>query len=27
MDTAKDQADLNAAWLAGNAPWRTWDRR
>jgi glucose-1-phosphate cytidylyltransferase len=27
MDTAKDQADLNSAWLAGNAPWRTPDRR
>jgi glucose-1-phosphate cytidylyltransferase len=27
MDTAKDQADLNAAWLAGNAPWRLSETR
>ena len=25
MDTYKDQADLNAAWASGQAPWRTWE--
>ncbi len=24
MDTYKDQADLNATWSSGKAPWRTW---
>ena len=27
MDTYKDQADLNAAWVSGRAPWRTWEER
>lgn len=27
MDTAKDQADLNTAWVSGQAPWCSWGRR
>jgi len=25
MDTIRDQANLQAMWSSGNAPWRTWD--